>query len=414
LTANVTGQNSDTATNFPGQSNNSTPNTSLTAPTSTVTVPAGAGNRFGGQNNAGSTDSSGNSTFTVSQRMNLLGVSGASSSENTSIVTNYLSSNSSTTSAVSLSSGAMISGNTDSNEVVIGDQLANANNLKVGDTFMLYDTTVTVVGIVSSDNSDTVATQTAGRGGAAFARNGSTGTMIIASLLTVQTLTAQSGSISQIVATVDNINNVSSVSTAIQNQFGNDSSGNATVDVRSQLSNSQTIIDGFNQQKDSIKSVGTTALMSLVAAVVAAAAIIFLAMLMIVRERRNEIGVLKAIGAKSRVIITQFVAESLVLTMLAAVIGLGVGVVAATPLTDALMNSATSSSNASTNTQRGPRNFGSAVNRGLSNVTKVTANVDWTIVIWALGSAIVIAAVGATAASLVAMRVRPAEAVRAE
>ena len=144
-----------------------------------------------------------------------------------------------------------------------------------------------------------------------------------------------------------------------------------------------------------------------------------LAMLMIVRERRGEVGVLKAIGAKSSSIIKMFAVESLTLTLLASIIGIGVGVLASGPLTSSLANSSTSSESSQTegrgDMRGGPGNF---LQRGLNNVSNdvstITAQVDWRIVLYALGSAMVIALVGASTASLIVMRVRPAEAVRAE
>ena len=144
---------------------------------------------------------------------------------------------------------------------------------------------------------------------------------------------------------------------------------------------------------------------------------ILLAMLMIVRERRGEVGVLKAIGAKSSSIIKMFAVESLTLTLLASIIGIGIGILAAGPLTNSLANSSTSSQSQSS--ERGERSVGERspgafIQSGFDNVSTITAEVDWRIVLYALGSAMVIAIIGASTASLIVMRVRPAEAVRVE
>ena len=386
-------------------SSSSASETNLTAPT--VTLSSKMASRFGGN--------SSESAPTFHQRISLIGVSGASASDNENIVNNYLNSTSTTSTSLKLSSGSMISSDNSGNVAVIGDQLASTNNLKVGSTFTLYGQTVTVGGILDS----TTATSSSDTEQAAPGRDGSTGTIIIMSLANMQTLTSQSGEISEIVANVDNINNVSSVTSSIQSQFGNDNNGNSTVSVRSQLSNSQTIISAFNQQKSSMQSIETTALVSLIAAGVAAAVIVFLTMLMIVRERRNEIGVLKAIGAKTRTIVTQFVAESLVLTVIASIIGLAIGIAAATPLTNTLVSSAessststsTSSTSNSTEPGAGRGNFGGNFAK---SVGTVATNINWTIIIDALVFAILVGGIGAAGASLVAVRIRPAEAVRAE
>ncbi len=56
-----------------------------------------------------------------------------------------------------------------------------------------------------------------------------------------------------------------------------------------------------------------------------------------VRERKYEVGVLTAMGMKKRKVALQFICEILIVTMLAVLIGAGVGAVSSVPVTNALL-----------------------------------------------------------------------------
>ena len=58
-----------------------------------------------------------------------------------------------------------------------------------------------------------------------------------------------------------------------------------------------------------------------------------------VRERKYEIGVLTAIGMKKAKVATQFLVESFVVTIIALVIGAGIGAVSSVPVTNTLLAS---------------------------------------------------------------------------
>ena len=139
-------------------------------------------------------------------------------------------------------------------------------------------------------------------------------------------------------------------------------------------------------------------------------------MIMIVRERRREIGVLKAIGASNLKVVSQFMAEAVTLTGLGAVIGIVLGVIAGNPITRLLV---------SNNTSGGPGGAGLAggrgggfVTRGLGGVGRgidnIHAVVGWSIIAYGLLAAIVIALVGSALASFFISKIRPAEVLRTE
>jgi putative ABC transport system permease protein len=287
--------------------------------------------------------------------------------------------------SATLSSGATFDGTKDAAVALIGKSLATKNNLTVGSTFTAYSTTFTVAGIFDAGNT--------------FSNN-----QMIMPLPTVQRLSSQTGAVTSATAHIDSAVNLDSTTTAISNKLG------SAADVTNDATNAKTTLS-------SLQNIQNVSLFSLIGAAGTAAIIILLTMVMIVRERRREIGVLKAIGGSNLRVMLQFTVESITLTVLAAIIGIIIGSIAATPITKLL---ATSSTNSATNTQTvgGPggggfraRFAGNSVTQGVKNLQ---ANVNGSILLYGFGSAILIAIVGSTAAAGLIAKVRPAEVMRAE
>ena len=298
-----------------------------------------------------------------------------------------------------LKSGKVFASDSTDNVALLGTTLASKNNLKVGSTFTAYGTTITVVGIFDAGNT--------------FSNN-----QVIMPLATVQKLSSQAGDVTSATLNVDSVTNVASVTSAASKSLG------SAADVTNAA---QTAEDAIAP----LQNIQTISLYSLIGAMAAGAVIILLTMVMIVRERRREIGVLKAIGAGNVTVMLQFMTEAITLTVLGAVIGIAFGVAAGNPITKMLVNNSTSSSTTATvggaaaggfsgvgsgsgastthiRTSRGA--FG-----GLHNsVTNITANIGWDIILYGLGVAILIAIVGSAIASYFISKVRPAEVMRAE
>lgn len=309
--------------------------------------------------------------------------------------------NSDTGNTVTLNRGKFISGSADTNDAMVSTSMASKNNLKVGSNFTAYGTTLTVAGIFNTSTR-------------------STENDIIVSLPTEQRLSNQSGAVTNAIATVDSVDNLSAATTAIKNALGS----NADV------TNSQ---DQVNQTLQPLNNVKTISLYSLIGAVIAGSVIILLTMIMIVRERRREIGILKAIGASNTRIIFQFMSEALTFTIIGAVIGLALGVIAGNPVTNMLVTNSANTTTTSVGFQGGPTmsvngagpvqtgagpgeffkrggTFGS-VRAGIHNIH---TSVGMSILLEGLGVAILIAAIGSAFAGWLIARVRPSEVMRAE
>jgi putative ABC transport system permease protein len=289
-------------------------------------------------------------------------------------------------SALPISSGATINASGADNVALVGASLATKNNLTAGSTFTAYGQTITVSGIYSTGN--------------AFQDSG-----IIMPLTTVQTLTGQAGAVTSVKATVNSSDNVGTTVTALKSSLGD------KADITSEAEVAAASVS-------SLQGIANLTFAGVIGAATAGALIIVLAMFLVVRERRREIGVIKAIGGSSAKVITQFTIEGLTLTVIGALIGLVLGVFVSGPMTTSLVsNSQTSTATTGTAT-RGQGGFGRAASRGFSqlgtNVTQVTASLTPQIFLSAIGITVLIAILGSAIPAWLTARIRPAEVLRTE
>lgn len=301
---------------------------------------------------------------------------------------------------VTIKSGTAIDGIKDTNNALISTDMAAKNNLKVGSTFTAYSATLTVTGLFDAG------------------AQGANGTVVV-SLPTLQRLSAQSGTVTNAVATVDSLDNLSAATTAVKNTLG------TSADV-------QSAQDEANNAVQPLENVASISLVSLVGAVIAGGVIILLTMVMIVRERRREIGILKAIGASNARVVMQFMSEALTLTLAGALAGVVIGIAGGNPVTNMLVSSSATASAASNSQATGgaPRfggggrffnarpvtgNFLQRGGNGLANsISNISTSVGWNIVAYGLAAALLIAAIGSSFAGWMIARVKPYEVMRAE
>jgi putative ABC transport system permease protein len=177
--------------------------------------------------------------------------------------------------SLTITSGKTIDGNSGDNIALVGKTLAEKNSLKEGSTFTMYGQTVTVKGIFSTDNT--------------FQDSG-----IIVPLKTLQTLTDQAGAVTSVAVTVDSSDNVATVVISLKSALGD------KADITSDQQRAESSVSSLS----SISNLATT---GVIGATVAAAVIVLLMMTMIVRERRREIGVIKAIGGTNVKVIGQYI-----------------------------------------------------------------------------------------------------------
>ncbi|MCL5113404.1 MAG: FtsX-like permease family protein [Patescibacteria group bacterium] len=293
----------------------------------------------------------------------------------------------------SLTSGSLINGTLDNNQALVGSNLALRNNLKVGSTFQAYGATLKVAGIYTSSTL---------RANAA----------IIVSLPTLQSLSGQSGDVTSAVVTIDSLTNLNLVTNEINNTLGS-----SNVDLTSSQEQANQTIQPLN----GVKSIS---LYSLIGGLIASGVVLFMTTLMIVRERKKEIGILKAIGFSNIRIMLQFIVESLSLTVLGIIIALILGIIAANPITSTLISSSSNSSTSASSGQGarghsggfGFKKIGSFENFSLAKKSfrNIHAEIGYTTLLVGVLIALGIALITSILGSYLISKIRPADVIRSE
>ena len=184
--------------------------------------------------------------------------------------------------------------NGSANEIIIGKTAAQELNKTVGDTITLYGKDFKITGIFET--------------GSFMQDNGA-----YMPLNTLQNLTSNDNKVSTIAVKVVDNANVTDVSQSIENAYPNELS---TITAADQASRTNNALSAINT---------ATWAISILAIVIGGVGVIN-TMIMSVYERTREIGVLKAVGWRSRRILGMILGESIVLTLMAAVVGTVVGI----------------------------------------------------------------------------------------
>ncbi len=185
--------------------------------------------------------------------------------------------------------------NTSTNEVIVGTTFASSTNKTVGDTLNLYGKNFKIVGTYETGDFITDA-----------------GVMM--PLATLQNLTSNDNKVSDILVKVTDNANVTTVSNAIQNAYPNQLTTTTAAEDANRINQGLSFIDTASWA------------ISLLAIFIGAVGVIN-TMIMSVYERTREIGVLKAVGWTDRRILSMILGESVVLTLIAFVVGTVIAVV---------------------------------------------------------------------------------------
>ncbi len=292
----------------------------------------------------------------------------------------------------------------ESTNALLGTTLAEKNNLAIGSTFTINEQSYTVAGLFDS--------------GTTFGNNA-----LYLTLPTAQTVAELPGELSSMIVTVDSMENLQTAKTALDSALGMD---------KADVTQGQNLESAVS----SLGSVKNISFIAFVAALGTAGLIILLIMVMLVRERRREIGVLKAIGAPNRTIGLQFVLEALVLVAMGSAVGAAVASFASGGIASALISTNTATT-AATTTGRGAAMAGAAGGAGMPGggagfpggaglpsggplggasqlLTSVTASASPGVIAAGIAAVFGVAIIGALVPALLTARIRPIEVLRGE
>jgi putative ABC transport system permease protein len=181
------------------------------------------------------------------------------------------------------------------NEVIIGKTAAQNLNKTVGDTINLFGKDFKITGTFETGN---------------FLTDGG----IYMSLSTLQNLTSNQNKVSNVLVKVKENANVTDVSKTIEDAYPNELSTTTAADLAGRINQGLSFIDTASWA------------ISILAIVIGGVGVVN-TMIMSVYERTREIGVLKAVGWKDRRILGMILGESIVLTLIAAIVGTVVAII---------------------------------------------------------------------------------------
>jgi putative ABC transport system permease protein len=265
----------------------------------------------------------------------------------------------------------------DADVMVIGQDLADANDLEIGDTVDIEGTSVEVIGIYDS--------------GQVFGNN-----MIVMPIDTVQNLFGIDG-VTSVTVVADDVNNVGAVVSSIREIFPT-----SVADVT-------TAQDMYARINGSVAGARSSSTIGMIVAFVVAGVVVLFSVVLLIRQRVKEIGILKAIGASNRRIGLQFSLETLAVCVVGAIIGALVTYPLAQKVGNLLTGSSTSPSGGLF-LARGGGMFSSVG----GTIGGIHVAVSPEVFLYALGIAAALAIVASVLPAWYIARVRPAEVLRNE
>ena len=272
-------------------------------------------------------------------------------------------------------------------EVLLSENNSAYFNAGVGDTVTILGQTFTVVGIYSP--SSVSQTQT-----------------LFMNLSDAQTITNNTGYITSLTVFAQNSDDVSQVATTLSTMHPELT---VTTD-QTRLTQLQTLQSTYNTELATAQSANSqtysTAVEEIAIVVVATSLIVLFVMLYTVKERTKEIGTLKAIGFSSSTVMSQFMLEGILLSIIAGVVGIAIGSIAAPTISSLLLPSVGLGGRAVA---------GNVVVSGTSSIGGLSvATLNPELILILFGASVLLGTLGSLYPAWRAAKIRPAEAMKYE
>jgi ABC-type antimicrobial peptide transport system permease subunit len=281
----------------------------------------------------------------------------------------------------------------DSGAILISSNLTDHFGVGVGGEVSIMGKAFTVVGIYEQTNQGSMQTS-----------------RVYMNISDAQTITGLTGEVSTIDVYAENTSDVDGIATVIEAAY----SGLSATTYKDRLQNLENMQERYSQTlanaESTLSQTQTTATQEIIIAVAATSLIVLFVMLYTVRERTKEIGTLKAIGFSNLNVMSQFVLEGMLISMIAGVVGIAIGSVGAPVLSSLLLPQVNLFGGSASGRFRS--GLGSTGLSTASRATTVTLSPQ--LILLAFGAAVLLGAFGSLYPAWRAARIRPAEAMRYE
>ncbi|MBS7633018.1 ABC transporter permease [Candidatus Bathyarchaeota archaeon] len=325
----------------------------------------------------------GGRTFTISRPLyTIMGVS-----LNSSLISGYSILPANITAGRNLCDG-------DSRVLIMSSNLSDYLGLQVGDKIEVYGESFTVVGICEVSRQGRMETR-----------------VVYMSIFDAQTITGNSGNVSRLDIYAEDVSDVDVIADYIEAVYP-ELYVTTYQDRLESLSSMQTMYSTTLENAEStLAQTQSLATQEIIVVIAATSLIILFVMLYTVRERTREIGTLKALGFSNWNIMSQFMLEGILISLVAGVAGIAIGSLGAPFLSSLLLPHVSLFGGSSSGGFR--PGFGST-NPVVIGSETAAATLSLPLVLLAFGAAVLLGALGSLYPAWRAAKIKPAEAMRYE